>query len=220
MKRAIVFLCGAMSLLFPTVTRAQFDLSKIGQAVEGVFNKTDLSVEDLAGQWSTTGAAVSFKSDNFLKKAGGQAASAAVESKIDPYMKKLGLIGATCVFQKNGSFEIKMKKMSIIGTATRTGKGTFNFKMKVGKISLGNITTYVEKTSSAMKIMFDASKLRTILNAVSKTANIKAISTATSVLNAYDGLCVGFNMKKTGNVAGQNDSGLGSLLDKLKSNKK
>lgn len=44
--------------------------SAIGGLVEGVFTTSDLKVSDIAGQWTSEGSAVSFKSENFLKKAG------------------------------------------------------------------------------------------------------------------------------------------------------
>ena len=66
----------------------------LGNIVEGVFTKTDLTVEDIAGEWTSTGSAVSFQSDNLLKKAGGSAAAGAVENKLDDYYKKFGLAGA------------------------------------------------------------------------------------------------------------------------------
>ena len=55
----------------------------LGNIVEGVFTKSDLTVADLEGEWTSTGSAVTFQSDNFLKKAGGTAAAGAVESKLD-----------------------------------------------------------------------------------------------------------------------------------------
>ena len=39
--------------------------------LEGIFTKTNLEIADLVGEYESAGPAVSFKSDNFLQKAGG-----------------------------------------------------------------------------------------------------------------------------------------------------
>ncbi|MDE5903509.1 MAG: DUF4923 family protein, partial [Muribaculaceae bacterium] len=59
--------------------------------IQGVFSKSDLTVADIAGEWTSNGSAVSFTSDNFLQKAGGVAAAAAIETKLNPYYEQYGL---------------------------------------------------------------------------------------------------------------------------------
>lgn len=56
--------------------------STIGNALQGIFTKTDLTIEDIVGEYVSTGPAVAFKSDNFLQKAGGIAGAAALETKL------------------------------------------------------------------------------------------------------------------------------------------
>lgn len=174
--------------------------STIGNLVEGVLSKSDLKVEDLQGSWKATGPAVCFKGDNFLKKAGGAAASATIETKLKPYYTKYGLTGATLTVNKDGTFELNIKKLKLSGTvelATGGDKGVFVFNFKaMGKVNLGKITTYVQKTSRTMDVMFDASKLMKIVEAVAKYSNISIAKTLSSLLSSYDGMCVGFAMSK------------------------
>ena len=40
----------------------------IGNLLEGVFSSSNLSVQDLKGNWLATGPAVAFQGDNFLKQ--------------------------------------------------------------------------------------------------------------------------------------------------------
>ena len=54
----------------------------ISNVIEGVFTKTDLTLADLVGEYKSEGPAVTFKSENFLQKAGGIAGAAAIESKL------------------------------------------------------------------------------------------------------------------------------------------
>lgn len=172
----------------------------IGNLVEGVFSKSDLKVSDLTGNWKSSGPAVSFKGDNFLKKAGGAAAAATIETKLKPYYTKYGLDGATLVIKSDATFELSVKKLKLTGTiepATGDEKGVFIFNFKaIGKISLGKITTYVQKTLQKMDVMFDATKLMKIIEAVAKYSNISIAQTLSSLLSQYDGICVGFSMTK------------------------
>ncbi|MBD5196530.1 MAG: DUF4923 family protein [Muribaculaceae bacterium] len=174
--------------------------STIGNLVEGVLSKSDLKVSDLQGTWTAKGPAVSFKGDNFLKQAGGAAASAAIETKLQPYYTKFGLTGAVLTVNNDGTFQLTIKKLKLSGTVEQPAgseKGTFVFNFKAaGKIKLGKITTYVQKTSNSMDVMFDATKLMTIIEAVAKYSNISMAKTLSSLLSSYDGMCVGFAMNK------------------------
>lgn len=171
----------------------------IGSVLEGVLSKSDLTVADLQGNWISTGPAVCFQGDNFLKKAGGAAAATAIENKLAPYYNKYGLNGATLTVDKEGNFELAINKLKLKGTVSipkGADKGVFTFSFKaVGKISLGNIKTYVQKTSKTMDVMFDATKLMTIIQAVAKYSNMTTAKTLSSLLSQYDGLCVGFAFK-------------------------
>lgn len=172
----------------------------IGSLVEGVLSKSDLTVKDLTGTWKSTGPAISFKGDNFLKKAGGAAASATIESKLKPYFTKYGLDGAVLTVNEDGPFELTIKKLKLSGTieeAAGDDKGAFVFNFKAaGKVNLGKITTYVQKSVTSMDVMFDATKLMHIVEAVAKYSNISIAKTLSSLLSSYDGMCVGFKMSK------------------------
>ena len=170
----------------------------LGNLLEGVFSSSNISVADLAGTWKSSGPAVSFQGDNFLKKAGGVAAATAIESKLDPYFSQYGLNGAVLTVDYSGNFTLTVKKIKLQGTITETGeKGIFNFNFKaLGKVSMGSVKTYIQKTSNSMDVMFDATKMMTIMTTVAKVTNVKSLSALSSILNSYDGLCVGFKMSK------------------------
>lgn len=166
----------------------------LGNLLEGVFSSSNITVQDMQGNWTANGPAVAFQGDNFLKQAGGKAAGAALETKLKPYYTKYGLTGAVLTIDEAGNFQLKIKKLTLKGTVQETAeKGVFEFHFAVaGKINLGKVKTYVQKTSSTMDVMFDASKLITIIDAVAKYSNISVAKTLSSLLSSYDGLCVGF----------------------------
>lgn len=170
----------------------------IGNIIEGVFTKSDLDVKDLAGTWQSTGSAVTFKSENFLQKAGGIAGAAAIESKLDPYFEKYGLIGSTLEVAEDGTFSLKVKKLTLKGTITK-GDGVFEFNFQAfGKVGLGKMTAYVEKSPSSLNVMFDASKLKTLVSTIATFSGMQLAKTASSILDSYDGACIGFKMKSIG----------------------
>jgi len=173
----------------------------ITNMIDGVFTTSNIEVKDLAGQWTSSGSAVSFKSENLLKKAGGIAAAAKIESELDPYFKQFGLTGTVFIIQENGQFEMKVKKMTLKGDITKDKDGNFTFAFKaLGKKNIGNITAYISKSLSSMNIMFDAGKLQSLMNTLASFTNNKLAKSVSTVLNSYDGLCVGFKLNKTGNV--------------------
>lgn len=173
--------------------------STITNLVEGVFSRSDLKVEDLTGEWISDGPAVCFQSDNMLKKAGGVAAAAALESKLEPYYKQYGLNGATLSVDKAGNFTMKVKALSLKGTIKEVAneKGVFTFSFNVMGMNIGNMKTYVQKTSGSMDIMFDATKLKQLISAIANLTGNKMAQTLGTLLDSYEGLCVGFNMRLT-----------------------
>ena len=93
-KKFITMAVAIISVFTASLPAKAFDLKDIlggngggivGNLLEGVFTKTDLTTKDLMGVWTTDKPAVSFKSEDMLKKAGGMAAAAALETKLTPY---------------------------------------------------------------------------------------------------------------------------------------
>lgn len=170
----------------------------ITNLLEGLFSSSNLTVADLTGNWKSTGPAVCFQGDNFLKKAGGAAAAAAIESKMAPYYKQFGLTGAKLAIKDDGTFKLTVKGVTLSGTITEaknSEKGIFNFNFTaMGSIKIGSVKTYVQKTSGSMDVMFDATKMISIISAVSKATNISTLKTLDSLLSQYDGLCLGFKL--------------------------
>lgn len=188
----------------------------LGNIVEGVFTKTDLTVEDIAGEWTSTGSAVTFQSDNFLKKAGGTAAAGAVENQLDEYYSKFGLTGAVLNIEKDGNFTLNIKRLPIKGTLEVESKGIFRFNFNAGGImKLGSMKAYVEKTPSGINVMFDADKIKKIMSLAATISGSKMVSTADKLLKEYDGICIGFKMKGQ-SAAAEGGSATDSAIDALK----
>lgn len=181
----------------------------IGNAIEGVFTRTDITLADLTGEYESTGPAVTFKSENFLQKAGGIAGAAAVETKLQPYYKQYGLIGMPLVIDKDANYTLRVKALKLSGTIVRNDKdGTFTFNVLLGgKMKVGQFTAYIEKSGRNLNLMFDATKLKELISVVSRFSGSTLASTFGKILESYDGMCVGFKMK---NTASTKSTGKGS----------
>lgn len=197
----------AVVLAFAGNYASAFDLTSLKNAISSVAGdnatnildniiKTDkIEVADLEGTWKSTGPAVSFKSENLLEKAGGTAAAATIESKLEPYYKKVGLENATFTFTADGNVTVTLKSgKTITGTVEKgTTEGTMIFTF--GKLKIGKLTAYVSKGTS-LSIMFDASKLVKLASAIAKYAGNSSVSTVSSLLNSYEGIYAGFKFDK------------------------
>lgn len=178
----------------------------IGNLLEGIFSRTDISIEDMAGTWTVDGSAVAFKSEDFLSQAGGTAAAAAIQTELDPYYKKYGLDGATVTIDTDGKCNIKLKRGSISGVITRVDKGEFTFKITILGQTLSSVPLYVRKTSQTMDMMFDVAKLKQVLQLVAKLSGNSLAQTVINILDKYDGVYVGFGTKLVQSATPQQQS--------------
>ena len=99
----------------------------LGDLLSGVANalgvgSSKLTVEKMVGTWKYVNPAVSFKSDNFLLKAGGAAAAQQVEAKLAPYYKTAGLTSLVMTINADSTFTFKARMMTLGGTITKDAR--------------------------------------------------------------------------------------------------
>lgn len=194
MKRFKFFLA-ALMLLF-TVSNVQAQslgdlLSGIGKTVVGNKATSETSIK---GTWKYSGPACLFESDNLLAKAGGSAASTKIENKIAPIVKNY-VNGIVFTFDGNGNYTSKLKTRVTKGTYTFDSKNkTITFKPAIGKAYIA----YVAVTGSEMTLVFNANKLMSVLKTISNSAanTNSTASTINSLLKNYNGMRLGFRLKK------------------------
>lgn len=185
----------------------------LGGIIEGVFTKTNLTVEDIVGEYQAQGPAVTFKSDNFLQKAGGIAGAAAIESKLNPYYEQYGLNNMSLSVDKEANFTMKIKSLSLKGTVVKgSEEGTFDFNFNVAGVKLGKFTAYVEKSGSNLNLMFDATKLKSLISTIANLTGNTMAKTVGSILDSYDGACIGWKMISTAKSTGTEGSNSGSAI--------
>ena len=232
-KGVMKFLSACIIASSTFVSASAFDikdlLNQAGQAlengsvtdiIEGVLSTSNLEVKDLAGVWTSTGSAVAFQSEDLLSQAGGVAMASTLESKINPYFTKYGIVGSVITIQTDGSFSMSLKKTTLKGKIVKGENNKFILSFEAfGKNNLGNVNLYIQKTSTSMDLMFDASKLKTILSSIASLSKKGLGNSLNTFLNSYNGICIGFKMSKTGKVEGESESStsISDLFNKDKS---
>lgn len=172
-------------------------LDALGGIVSNVTANNKFSVDDLVGTWNYTAPAVSFESDNALKKVGGAAAATAVEAKLEPYYTKLGLTATVLEFAADHTFVLKLGKVQLKGSVEKDEENNLVFSFSAfGKISLGKMKAHATKSGSTLNLTFDATKLVQILTKVSSAVNVQTLTTLSQLLSSYEGIYMGFKLKK------------------------
>ena len=167
-------------------------LSGVAKAVVG--NKAT-TASSIIGTWTYSGPECQFESENLLAKAGGEMAAKEVEEKMIAVYNKVGMNNIRYTFNEDGTYSYQMKKRTV------TGSYVFDDAAKTitmtGKLGLKTVA-YVTVTGNDMSMVFKADKLMSILKTITGAAS-KVNSTAAtinSVVEAYDGLMLGFELKK------------------------
>lgn len=195
MKKANILLVSAF-LCMPSVgVQAQSIKDILSGVVKTVVGDKATTASSLKGTWKYSGPSCEFESSNLLSKAGGEAAASKIESKISPVLKALGMTGVVYTFDGEGNYTSKLKTRETKGTYTfDESSKTITFTPSVGKA----YTAYVTTQGSTMSLTFNADKLMTTLKSISN-ATSKLNTTASivnSVIGSYDGMRLGFELKK------------------------
>ena len=116
------------------------------------------------------------------------------------YYEKTGINNLTAIFKNDGTFKFQLKRSALSGEYAKDpdspdGDFIFQFSIK-GKVPVGKVSAHVEKVGNKLTITFDASKLITIVNSIASISGQSTLKSVASLLNSYDGLKCGFELKK------------------------
>ena len=150
----------------------------------------------IIGTWDYVGPDCQLKGDDLLKNIGGDAAGAEVEKEMEPIYAKAGLNTIQYTFNedKTCSYTIKGKKV----------EGTYEFDaeaktitIKAGKLGI-RTTAHIVTLGSNMSFLFDADKILSVVKTITgATSSLnKTASAANKLLEKFDGMMVGFELKK------------------------
>lgn len=167
-------------------------LSGVVQQVVGDKATTETS---LIGTWDYVGSDCQLKGDDLLKNIGGDVAGAEVEKKMEAIYKKAGLNTIQYTFNedKTCSYTIKGKKID----------GTYEFDSEAKTVTIKGrlgvkITAHIVTLGSNMSFVFDADKILSVVKSITGVASKlnSSASTINKLAEQFDGMMVGFELKK------------------------
>ena len=198
MKKYVLSLAVVSALLLVTTNvQAQswkdlFNKDNIEKVVNAVTGNQTI---DMTGTWTYSGSAIEFESDNLLQKAGGAAAAAVAEKKLDEQLAKVGIKDGQVSF----TFNADSTFTSTVGKRTMTGTYSYDATDKVVHLryfKLLNMNAKVNCTSTNMDLLFNSDKLLKLVAFISSKSSSTTLKTISSLADSYDGMMLGFALKK------------------------
>ena len=165
-------------------------------AVKQVVGDKATTETSLIGTWAYVGPDCQLKGDDLLKNIGGDAAGVEVENKMVSIYEKAGLNTIQYTFNedKTCSYTIKGKKVE--------GTYVFDPEAKTITIQAGRLkvktVAHVVTLGSNMSFVFDANKIFSVVKTITgATSSLNASASAINkLLDEFDGMMVGFELKK------------------------
>lgn len=165
-----------------------------GNVLNSVLGTDKVTERNLIATWTYDEPGVAFTSNNVLAKAGGELAAAQAKDKLKSYFQQAGIKQSNTqfTFTNDKKFTGKLYGQSFNGT------WTFNSKTQqvVLKTMLLTIPVYVKKTATGMSFLFESQKLLALAQKVTKLSGNEALQTLGTLSQNYDGIRMGFDMKK------------------------
>ena len=155
----------------------------------------------LPGTWTYAGVASAIETENTLTTLAAGAYKEKLESKMDGYLKKVGIVPgvATLSFNNDNTFTI--------ASATKTiASGTYTYENKELKMKFGKVYNYLSMTgtvtasTSGAQVLFEAGKFlefaKKAIKVVGTGKDNSTLSTIAGLSDQVTGLKLGFDMKK------------------------
>lgn len=166
----------------------------LGNAITSVIGLNKLTEKQLYGTWKYDGPGCAFTSKDALAKAGGEVAATQIEEKLAGQYAKVGISSSntSMTFNEDGTF-----------AATLLGKrvsGNYTYDAKTGEVVLKSLLLsangFVTRNGSGMSLLFESKKLLSLVQTVATLSGNSTLTTIGDLSKHYDGVRLGFDMKK------------------------
>ena len=200
MRRIATILC-AMLLLASCAAKKNAASDRLHPDQVFTITEDDIARETrqinglIQGEWTYKGPSVDVSGRNLLAGIGKPIAKGKLKKKIKEAFKKIGLDKARPQFTFNvdGTCAIKLLSKSI--------KGTYNYNPDLDKLSIKwhgvPVNARLKRDGKKkLHITFDADKLLSLLSLASNFSDSSAIKALTMLMDNYEDVMVGFELKK------------------------
>ena len=176
-----------------TSTTANTDANTaVGNILQSVLGLNKMTQSNLIGTWTYNQPGCAFSSQQLLAQAGGEVVATQIKSQLKPTFQKAGInSGNTQVtFKQDGTFSAKI--------AGKAWSGNYTFDEATSKIQMTglllNINCYAKKNADGIGILFEASKLLSLLQTMSTLSGHSSTQGIGDLSKIYDGLRMVFDM--------------------------
>ena len=186
----IVTSCGTQGNILGDILQG----GTLGNVIISVIGAQKVTAQDLIGAWNYSGPGCAFTSENLLAKAGGEVAATRIKEKALPYYQQIGITSqnTNITFKQDGTYSATFR-----GTPM-SGKWTYDEASS--KVTLQSmlltINCYAKRNYTGIGLLFESSKLLTILQAMAAMSGNQNIQAVGEISKTYDGLRLGFDFSK------------------------
>lgn len=202
MKKILIlsFVFAGLMLVYSGSARAQslkdiLKSEKAQQVLQAVKKITAFRWEDLQGTWQYKGAACQFKSDDLLQQAGGIAMAEGVEQKLEVAYQKAGIkVGNfSYTFCSDSTFTCQIGKKKL--------KGTYTYDVSQQVLTLSYFRLFqadvqLSRNSDGIALLYNADHLLELVSLFSSYSKNPTLSAVGKVAEQYDGMLLGFDLKR------------------------
>ena len=166
----------------------------LGNVITSVIGAQKVTAADLVGSWKYSGPGCAFTSEKLLAQAGGEVVAGQIKAKVLPYYQQIGISAQNTAITINQD-----------GTYSATFRGTpMNGKWTYDEAScrinlqglLLSLNCYAKRNVNGIALLFDASKLLTLLQTAAAMSGNQNIQTVGEISKSYDGVRLGFDFSK------------------------
>lgn len=156
--------------------------------------ETFLINRTISGQWTYNAPSVDVSGKNLLAGIGKPLAKGKLKKKLKSAFKKIGLNKARpqFTFNEDGTCAIKLLGVGV--------KGSYNYNPSQEKITIKwhgiPMSAHLKRDGKKLHITFDADKLLTLFSFASNVIDNSALKALSTLIDNYDDVMVGFELKK------------------------
>ena len=166
----------------------------LGNVITSVIGAQKVTAADLVGPWKYSGPGCAFTSEKLLAQAGGEVVAGQIKAKVLPYYQQIGISAqnTTITINQDGTYSATFR-----GTPMN-GKWTYDeasCRMNLQGLLL-SLNCYAKRNVNGIALLFDASKLLTLLQTAAAMSGNQNIQTVGEISKSYDGVRLGFDFSK------------------------
>jgi len=166
----------------------------ISNVITSVIGAQTVTKANMIGTWKYSAPGCAFTSENLLAKAGGELAATQIRQKVQPYYQQIGINSQNTfiTFKEDGTYSAQFRGTPMSGKWTMDEK---TYKVTLQGMLL-NINCYAKRNANGIGLLFEASKLLTMLQTMAAMSGNQNIQAVGEISKSYDGVRLGFDFSK------------------------